>query len=81
MLQRAAGNGREISREDFYNIMTKKTFWLFIHTFEHFYYSFFFEFWLFLLILMFRAFVSLWMLAFKIQYKSQMNFDFIMFFE
>lgn len=26
MLQRAAGNGREISREDFYNIMTKKTF-------------------------------------------------------
>ena len=27
MLQRASGNGREISREDFYNIMTKKTFW------------------------------------------------------
>lgn len=26
MLQRAATNGREISREDFYNIMTKKTF-------------------------------------------------------
>jgi centrin-1 len=26
MLQRAASNGREISREDFYNIMTKKTF-------------------------------------------------------
>lgn len=25
MLQRAASNGREISREDFYNIMTKKT--------------------------------------------------------
>jgi hypothetical protein len=28
MLQRAATNGREISREDFYNIMTKKAFWL-----------------------------------------------------
>ncbi len=28
MLQRAASNGREISREDFYNIMTKKSFWL-----------------------------------------------------
>ena len=27
MLQRAATNGREISREDFYNIMTKKAFW------------------------------------------------------
>jgi Ca2+-binding EF-hand superfamily protein len=26
MLQRAASNGREISKEDFYNIMTKKTF-------------------------------------------------------
>jgi hypothetical protein len=26
MLQRAGTNGREISREDFYNIMTKKTF-------------------------------------------------------
>ena len=26
MLQRAASNGRDISREDFYNIMTKKTF-------------------------------------------------------
>jgi Ca2+-binding EF-hand superfamily protein len=26
MLERAASNGREISREDFYNIMTKKTF-------------------------------------------------------
>lgn len=26
MLQRAATNGREISREDFYNIMTKKAF-------------------------------------------------------
>jgi hypothetical protein len=25
MLQRAASNGREISREDFYSIMTKKT--------------------------------------------------------
>lgn len=25
MLQRAATNGREITREDFYNIMTKKT--------------------------------------------------------
>lgn len=25
MLQRAASNGREISREDFYNIMTKKS--------------------------------------------------------
>lgn len=28
MLERAASNGREISREDFYNIMVKKTFWL-----------------------------------------------------
>ena len=28
MLQRAASNGREISRDDFYNIMTKKAFWL-----------------------------------------------------
>ena len=28
MLQRAASNGREISRSDFYNIMTKKAFWL-----------------------------------------------------
>jgi len=27
MLQRASGNGREISKDDFYNIMTKKTFW------------------------------------------------------
>ena len=27
MLQRASANGREISKEDFYNIMTKKTFW------------------------------------------------------
>lgn len=27
MLQRAATNGREISREDFYNIMTKKSIW------------------------------------------------------
>jgi len=26
MLQRASSNGREIGREDFYNIMTKKTF-------------------------------------------------------
>lgn len=26
MLERAASNGKEISREDFYNIMTKKTF-------------------------------------------------------
>lgn len=26
MLQRAAGNGDEITKEDFYNIMTKKTF-------------------------------------------------------
>lgn len=26
MLQRASTNGREITREDFYNIMTKKTF-------------------------------------------------------
>ena len=26
MLQRASANGREISREDFYSIMTKKTF-------------------------------------------------------
>jgi len=25
MLQRAATNGREISREDFYNIMTKRS--------------------------------------------------------
>jgi hypothetical protein len=29
MLERAASNGREISREDFYNIMVKKTFWSF----------------------------------------------------
>jgi|LakMenE01Jun11ns_1017448.scaffolds.fasta_scaffold9158452_1 hypothetical protein len=28
MLQRAATNGREISKEDFYNIMTKKTIWI-----------------------------------------------------
>lgn len=27
MLQRAASNSREISREDFYNIMTKKSIW------------------------------------------------------
>ena len=27
MLQRAATNSREISREDFYNIMTKKSIW------------------------------------------------------
>ncbi len=27
MLERAAQNGKEITREDFYNIMTKKTFW------------------------------------------------------
>lgn len=27
MLERAASNGKEINREDFYNIMTKKTFW------------------------------------------------------
>jgi hypothetical protein len=27
MLQRAATNGREITREDFYNIMTKKSIW------------------------------------------------------
>ena len=27
MLERAAGNGAEITFEDFYNIMTKKTFW------------------------------------------------------
>jgi hypothetical protein len=27
MLERAASNGQEISREDFYMIMTKKTFW------------------------------------------------------
>lgn len=26
MLQRASTNGREITKEDFYNIMTKKTF-------------------------------------------------------
>ena len=31
MLQRASGNGREISKEDFYNIMTKKTFWFLFH--------------------------------------------------
>lgn len=44
MLQRAASNGREISREDFYNIMTKKTFWLvyclfttFLQSFSHTY--------------------------------------------
>jgi len=28
MLERAASNGKDISREDFYNIMTKKTFWM-----------------------------------------------------
>jgi hypothetical protein len=28
MLERAASNGREITREDFYNIMVKKTFWI-----------------------------------------------------
>lgn len=27
MLERAASNGTEISREDFYNIMVKKTLW------------------------------------------------------
>jgi hypothetical protein len=27
MLSRAASNGEEITFEDFYNIMTKKTFW------------------------------------------------------
>lgn len=27
MLERAASNGRDISREDFYNIMVKKAFW------------------------------------------------------
>lgn len=27
MLERASTNGKEISREDFYNIMTKKSFW------------------------------------------------------
>lgn len=27
MLRSAASNGRDISREDFYNMMTKKTFW------------------------------------------------------
>lgn len=26
MLERAAGNGKEITREDFYNIMVKKSF-------------------------------------------------------
>lgn len=26
MLERASSNGREITREDFYNIMVKKTF-------------------------------------------------------
>ena len=31
MLERAASNGREISREDFYNIMVKRTFWNIIH--------------------------------------------------
>jgi hypothetical protein len=31
MLQRASGNGRELSRDDFYNIMTKKTFWFINH--------------------------------------------------
>ena len=35
MLQRASSNGREISREDFYNIMTKKSFWL-IHFMHHY---------------------------------------------
>ena len=36
MLQRAASNGREISREDFYNIMTKKTFWSDMIDWPHF---------------------------------------------
>ena len=27
MLERAASNGKDITREDFYNIMVKKTFW------------------------------------------------------
>ncbi len=27
MLERAASNGKEITRDDFYNIMVKKTFW------------------------------------------------------
>jgi len=27
MLERAASDGKEITRDDFYNIMTKKTFW------------------------------------------------------
>ena len=27
MLERAASNGKDINRDDFYNIMTKKTFW------------------------------------------------------
>jgi len=27
MLERAASNGKEITPEDFYNIMVKKTFW------------------------------------------------------
>ena len=35
MLQRAASNGREISREDFYNIMTKKAFWLALLIIRH----------------------------------------------
>ena len=28
MLSRASSNGEEITREDFYNIMTKKAFWI-----------------------------------------------------
>ena len=32
MLERAASNGREISREDFYNIMVKRTFWYFYNS-------------------------------------------------
>ena len=38
MLQRAATNGREISREDFYNIMTKKAFWWIPIYLKHFNY-------------------------------------------
>ena len=31
MLERASSNGKEITKDDFYNIMVKKTFWLLNH--------------------------------------------------
>lgn len=31
MLERASSNGKEITKDDFYNIMVKKTFWWLAH--------------------------------------------------